>query len=147
MGFKFRYESLLKYRTHLKEKAEIEFGAAMRELQKVRQILRECEAGLEEARDSLGRGLSGRMLSGELAAYEEYLSGLRKKIAAHKHELARRQGVVETKRKALLDRTRKCRVIENLMEKDHQAWKREESLAEQKRIDEIAVARHGRCYL
>lgn len=147
MPFKFRYEALLKYRTHLKEKAEIEFGAAMKQLQKVRQLLKSFEASLVEARGTLEKGLTKRMQSQELAAYSDYLSELKKRIATQRQELARREKILEEKKRALLERTRKCRIIEKLMEKDHQAWKQKESLAEQKRIDEVAVTRHGRSYL
>lgn len=147
MGFKFRYEALLKYRTHLKEKAEIEFGAAMKQLQKVRQLLKSYEASLVEARGALEKGLTKRMQSEDLAAYADYFSDLKKRIATQRQELARREKILEEKKRALLERTRTCRIIEKLMEKDHQAWKQKESLAEQKRIDEVAVTRHGRSYL
>ena len=147
MPFKFRYQALLTYRTHLKEKAEIEFGAAMRQLHKVREILKSYENRLEEGRRSLERDLTKPMQSEEVAAYADYISGLKKKIVSQKQELARRERIVEEKKRELLERTKKCRIIEKLMEKDHQAWTQQESLAEQKRIDEVAVTRHGRSYL
>jgi flagellar protein FliJ len=147
MAFKFRYQGLLTYRTHLKEKAEIEFGTAVRQLQKVRQVLKAYERQLQEARGSLDQGLTKRMHSEEVAMYADYLAGLKKKIVTQKQELVRRERIVEERKKELLERTKKCRIIEKLMERDHQAWRQQESLAEQKRIDELAVTRHGRSYL
>ncbi len=147
MSFKFRYQALLTYRTHLKEKAELAFGTAMRRLHKVRQILESYEARFQEGRQSLDRGLTKPMNSEEVAAYADYLAGLKKKIVRQKQELARRERIVEEKKRELLERAKSCRIIEKLMEKDHQVWRQQESLAEQKRIDEVAVTRHGRGYL
>jgi flagellar FliJ protein len=146
MGFKFRYQSLLSYREHLKEKAEIEFGSAQRRLQKGRQDLEVYEARLHKARISLEKGLMSRMTSGEMGAYSDYLNGMKRKIAAQKQEVARREKSVAEKRKKLLERTKEYRIIEKLMEKDHQTWTNQLSLLEQKKVDEMSVTRHGKNY-
>jgi len=146
MGFKFRYQSLLSYREHLKEKAEIEFGSAQRMLQKARQDLESYEYRHHAARMSLEQGLLSRMTSGEIAAYSDYLNGMKRKIASQKQEVARREKIAADKRKDLLERTKEYRIIEKVQEKDHQKWTQQLSLLEQKRVDEMSVTRHGRDY-
>ncbi len=147
MGFKFRYTAPLSYREHLKEKAEIEFGNAQKQLQKARQILRSFETRLEEARISLAQRLHNRMTSDEMAMYSDYMTATRKRIVAQKQEVAKRERIVAEKRKSLLERTKEYRIIEKLMEKDHQTWKHQQEFEEQKRINEVAVTRHGKAYL
>ena len=146
MGFKFRYQSLLSYREHLKEKAEIEFGSAQRKLQKARQDLDIYENRHHKARISLEQGLMSRMTSEEMGAYSDYLNGMKRKIGSQKQEVARREKIAADKRKNLLERTKEYRIIEKVMEKDHQTWKHQLSLVEQKRVDEMSVTRHGRSY-
>lgn len=145
MGFKFRYHSLLSYREHLKERAEIELGSALKQLHQAQQMLETYESRHAETRRSLD--LMKRITSEEMATYSDYLTGITRKIRIQKHEVARTQRIAEEKRKDLLERTKEYRIIEKLMEKDHQIWKHQELLAEQKRISEVAVTRHGREYL
>lgn len=147
MGFKFRYESLLSYRGHLKEKAEIELGKAQAQLSRARQLLEHYETLLQEARDSLDKGLSAAMSSEEVVTYADYLSGVKRKISAQHLEVTRWEKVVAEKRKVLLAKSKEYRIIEKLKEKDFQKWNRQELLLEQKKMNEVAVIRFGREYL
>lgn len=147
MGFKFRYQTLLSYREHLKEKAEIEFGSAQRRLQESRQVMESYEIRLRKARIALEQGLMTRMTSEEMATYSDYLNGMKRKILAQKQEIARRERIAAKKRKDLLERTKEYRIIEKLLEREHTAWKHQLSIAEQKRLDEMSATRHGRNYL
>ncbi len=146
MGFKFRFKSLLSYREHLKEKAEIEFGSAQRQLQKARQLMESYEARLHKARISLEQGLMSRMTSEEMATYSDYLNGMKRKILAQKQEIARRERIVAEKRKDLIERTKEYGIMERLMEKDQAKWKHQVAIAEQKKVDEMSATRHGREY-
>ena len=146
MVFKFRYKSLLSYRGHLKEKAEIEFGSAQRQVLKARQDLDIYETRHYKARISLEQGLMNRMTSEEMGAYSDYMNGMKRKIAAQKQEVTRREKIAADKRKKLLEKTKEYRIIEKLMEKDHQTWTHQQSLVEQKKVDEMSVTRHGRNY-
>lgn len=148
MGFKFRYQSLLSYREHLKEKAEIEFGMAQGQLQKARQLLESYELRLYKARISLEQGLMSHIMTSEdMATYSDYLNGMKRRIRAQKHEVSKRERIVSEKRKDLLERTKEYRIIEKLMERDHTTWKHRLSNAEQKRVDEMSVTRHEKRYL
>jgi len=146
MGFKFRYQALLSYREHLKEKAEIEFGSMQRELQKARQVMGSYEERFRKARISLEQGLMSSMSSEEMATYSDYLKGMKGRIQAQRQEIARRERIVHEKRKAMIERTREYRIMEKLMEKDQTKWIQHQSTAERKEVEEISVTRHGREY-
>ncbi|MEW6667037.1 MAG: flagellar export protein FliJ [Thermodesulfobacteriota bacterium] len=147
MGFKFRYESLLSYRGHLKEKAEIELGKAQAHLSRARQLLERYETLMQEARESLDRGMTATMTSEEVVTYADYLGGLKRRISAQRLEVTRCEKVVAEKRKVLLAKSKEYRIIEKLKEKDFQKWNRRELLLEQKKMNEVAVVRFGREYL
>ena len=146
MGFKFRYQSLLSYREHLKEKAEIEFGSAQRRLQEARQAMESYELRLHKARTALEQGLMSRLASEDMATYADYLNSMKRRITLQKQEIARKERVVSEKRKDLLERTKEYRIIEKLMDRDHAKWKYHLSKEEQKRVDEMSATRHGRDY-
>jgi flagellar export protein FliJ len=58
--------------------------------------------------------------------------------------VARCENEVIEKRRVLLEKTKEFKIIERLKEKDFQKWQDQQRLEEQKRMDEIAVLRHGR---
>jgi flagellar protein FliJ len=147
MGFKFRYETLLSYRGHLKEKAEIDLGKAQADLSRARQLLEHFETLLREARKSLDKGMTAVMTSEEVVTYADYLSGLRRRISAQNLEVTRWEKVVAEKRKVLLARSKEYRIIEKLKEKDFGKWNHQELLLEQKKMNEVAVVRFGREFL
>jgi flagellar FliJ protein len=147
MGFKFRYESLLSYRGHLKEKAEIDLGKAQAQLSRARQLLEHYETLLQEARNSLDKGMTAVMASEEVVTYADYLNGLKRRISAQHLEVTRWEKVVAEKRKVLLAKSKEYRIIEKLKEKDFQKWNHQELLLEQKKMNEVAVVRFGREFL
>jgi flagellar FliJ protein len=147
MGFKFRYETLLSYRGHLKEKAEVDFGKAQANLSRARQLLEHYETLLREVRNSLDKGMTAVMTSEELVTYADYLSGLKRKISAQHLEVTRWEKVVAEKRKVLLARSKEYRIIEKLKEKDLEKWNHQETLLERKKMNEVAVIRFGREFL
>jgi flagellar FliJ protein len=147
MGFQFRYESLLSYRGHLKEKAEIDLGRAQSHLGRARQLLERDEGLFQEARSALCKGMTGAMSSEDVVTYADYLSGLKRRIGAQRLEVDRWERVVSEKRKVLLAKSKEYRIIEKLKEKDVQKWNHQEVLLEQRKMNEVAVIRFGREFL
>jgi len=144
MAFKFRYESLLVYRNHRKEKSEMDLARAMREL-------RTCEKGLADLVQDRGRAaaeletdLGIPMDAGRMASYVDYLSHMAEKIRAQATEVTNQKKAVRQERKQLLLRTKECRIMENLKEKDRVKWMMEQERKERIRLNEIAVLRHRR---
>jgi flagellar export protein FliJ len=148
MGFKFRYETLLSYRGHLKEKAEVDFGRVQAQLSRARHLLLHYQTLLQEARNSLDKGMTvTAMTSEEVVTYADYLSGLKRRITAQHLEVNRWEKALAEKRKVLIARSKEYRMIEKLKEKDMQKWSQQELLLERKNMNEVAVTRFGREFL
>ena len=147
MAFGFKYESLLNYRQHLKEIAEVAFSKAQSELRHQEMVLEACREQLNEYSRSLGVSLKKKISSDDLKSYIDYLNGLRDKIGSQQEVVERCQVVVNEKRTTLLARTKEYRMIEKLKEKDLQKWKEKQRLLEQKTMDETAIMRHGRRFM
>ena len=147
MPFRFRFETLLSYRNHLKDQAEVQFAKANRHLKLAREFLADSQERLNGAHKSLDRDLAVKMASYELWNYVEYIKGLKNRVRTQELEVARWEQVVRKRLQELLAKSKQHQVIEKLKERDLQKWRRQQGLAEQKRLDELAVGRHGRTFL
>jgi flagellar FliJ protein len=144
MGFKFRYETLLSYRQHIKEKAEIDFAQAL-------QQLRLCRGGLEDLNNRrkmvtarIESDLKGKVSSHELKNYSKFMDALQNRIIAQEMNVAKWEEVVRKKIEILLEKAKQHKVIEKLKEKDLGKWKQHQNFLEQKIMNETAIIRHGR---
>ena len=147
MPFRFKFETLLSYRSHLKDQAEIAFAKANRNLRRARESLADAQERLLRAHESLHRDLAAKMVSDELQNHVEYIADLENRIRRQEVEVARWEHVVQKRLQELLAKNKQHQVIEKLRGRDHQKWLRQQGLAEQQRLDELAVARHGRSFL
>jgi flagellar export protein FliJ len=142
MAFKFRYESLLLYRNHLKEKAEMDLARAIRELRICEQTLADLVQDRRRAAAKLESDLGSAMDAGLMRSYIDYLSHMTDKIRAQATEVTNQEKAVRQDRKQLLSRAKAYRIIENLKEKDRAKWMLEQERKERIRLNEIAVLRH-----
>ncbi len=147
MPFRFRFETLLSYRNHLKERAEIEFEKANRHLKRARESRAHAQERLNGAYTSLNTELAAGMAADELSNHVGYIEGLKSRVRSYELEAARWEQVVRRRLKDLLAKNKQHQVIEKLKGRDLQKWHRQQGLAEQKRLDEMAVGRHGRTFL
>ena len=147
MGFKFRYEALLGYRKHLKEKAEIEYSQAKHQLKRLRDELTEYQVEMTAARNDLAKTLREKTDSYTMKNYSQYISSLKIWITMKQAEVAKSEILVSKKLENLLNKTKKFKIMEKLKEKDFQKWKNNLNVIEQKQLSEAAVLRHGREFL
>lgn len=147
MGFKFRYEALLGYRQHLKEKAEIEYSQAKQQLRRLGDELIEYQEELEAVRNDLTVALREKIDSYNMKNYSQYIGALKIWIAMKEAEIAKSEKLVAEKLENLLNKTKKFKIIEKLKEKDFQKWKNKLNIIEQKQLSELGVLRHGREFL
>ena len=144
MGFIFRFGSLLKVRKHHKEAAEIGLSKALGRLNRERLQLQSLREDWDQARRRLEKELRSSVPSKWLRLYSDFFSGMKARIADQQETIARCENEVLEKRSILLEKTKEFKIIEKLKEKDYQKWQDHQRLEEQKRMDEIAVLRHGR---
>lgn len=147
MRFRFRYESLLKYRQHLKEKAEVDLARARQQLRKSMEILEAYEEGLRQSRQALDQNLKNNLPSHELQNYSDYFISLEERIGLAEMEMINHERTVRQKMQTLLSKTKDFKAIEKLKEKDLAKWNHQQHLDELKKINEIAIIRHGKVSL
>jgi flagellar protein FliJ len=147
LGFKFRYEALLGYRQHLKEKAEIEYSQARQQLKQLKDKLKEYQDELQGIRIEMIHCLKGKTDSSTIKNYSQYIGALRIWIAVKDAEIAESEKAAAEKLKNLLNKTKKFKIIEKLKEKDYQKWQHKLNVMEQKEINDVGVLRHGRDFL
>lgn len=147
MGFKFRYEALLSYRLHIKEKAEIELSHAQRQLNQCRELLKNYKESLWLANQDLGSNLKAKIPSHVLKNHSDYITALKINIEAQKIEMDRVEKFAAEKLENLLAKTKQYKVIEGLKERDFLKWNHQQHLMEQKEISEMAVLRYGKEFL
>lgn len=144
MGFRFRYETLLSYRQHLKEKAEIDFARAQQKLRSSQNTLEDLNTKQRMATTQIGLHLKEIMSSDELKNHIHYVNALKGWIKEQEVKVANWEEVVKKKMEILLTKTKQYKVIEKLKEKDQKKWNQEQHLIEQKTMNETAIVRHGK---
>lgn len=147
MAFRFRYESLLRYRGHLKDKAEIQHAAALHDLMRAEKTLQELEAEYGRALTAFNDVMRESAEARKIRDYADYLDLLKNRTEKGKGEIERLKGVLEIRRKELLECTKQYKVIEALKEKDFEKWRQHQNYLEQKRISEMTILRHGKRYV
>jgi flagellar FliJ protein len=147
MGFHFRYESLLNYRQHLKEKAEVDLARARQRLRQSMEALEAYEEGLKQTREALEQNLKDSLPSHELQNYSDYFINLEERIGLAEMEVVDHERTVRQKMQVLLSKTKDFKAIEKLKEKDLKKWNHQQHINELKRLNEIGVIRHGKISL
>jgi flagellar export protein FliJ len=131
----------------MKEKAETELAKARQQLDASRKALGVYRNSVKNTRDLLRTGLKERMSAAELMNVSDYLYDLHEKIVAKELEVVEREKVARVKMATLLGRTKEYKVMEKLKERDLNQWQYEQNLLEQKRLNEVAIQRHGKHFL
>ena len=147
MGLKFRYEALLGYRMHLKEKAEIEYSRARQHLRVLKDELLEYQKEMESTRNELDGYLREKTDSDNIRNFSHYLGALKIWMAIKEKEIAEADKQVAKRLEELLAATKKFKIMEKLKERDLQKWKKMLNVMEQKQLSEVGVLRHGREFL
>ena len=147
MGFTFRYAALLSYRERIKEQTEIKLARARRRVREARDALDLTRQSLAKTNTSFESRLKTRISSGEIENHRDYLTGMGAKIKAQEREVQKQEEIEKGKLEDLLTKTKQCKVIEKLKEKDYKKWQQKQLREEQNRMNEVAVTRHGRVSL
>lgn len=147
MKFNFRYESLLSYRQHLKEKAAIEFARAQSILRKIDENITAYKDEITKENDDLEKKMRETVSSNDIINHFEFIDALLIRIEIKKIERLKAEQVLSQKRKNLLEKSRQYKVFEKLKERDLEKWHHDQNQLELKEINEAAVIRHGKNFL
>jgi flagellar FliJ protein len=138
--FRFKLESVLKYRAALEQLRLQAFAATQTELN-------ECDERLARYRQEQARVLSvgpGHWSIDYFANRERYIDAIKARIAS---EERLREGIaarLEDARSALVEARRARQSVERLRERAYETYVAETRLAEQNLLDELSSQRHTR---
>lgn len=132
--YKFRLQKLLDIRHQKEEEAKVLFTKAV--IQK-----KEVEDELDNLYERLKKfhKLPYCKTSVEQKIRFQYICALENSIEVTKKELIKKDKTLEEKRQELSDRQKERKTVEILKEKGEAAFLKEESLKEQRSIDELAL--------
>lgn len=145
MGFKFRYDSVLKQRGIEKNIAHREFVEAEA---KVRQQINKINGmydQIDKARISALGNLEGQVLSvATLGQTEEFIKLQLTKIDGERNKARELLATMEENQEVLAEKAKEFKTVETLKEKDLQKFKTELQRKEQKEIDDLNIIRASR---
>jgi flagellar export protein FliJ len=144
MAFRFRFQSLLRYREHLRSVAQTELAKAIRRHERSIQLL---EAARRERR-SHQQLLEERQRSGisvvDYVTMTEYLTLLERQLLLMEREVQQLAQAVLTAKNLVLQRQTEMRMLECLEANDRANHRKIEGRRERAQIDENTVVRDAR---
>jgi len=140
--YRFKLESLLKYRQLSEDKLRQELAIKM-------QNLRRCEKKLSFMRSEKKRYAvefnqvqSSGVRGNRIFVYRNYLSGMTKQIEQQEIKRMESKKEVDEAQKDYLEARKKLKSVEKLKEKDFQRYLDEMKIFERKALDEIATTQY-----
>ncbi len=148
--FRFSLQKLLNLKGFEENKARVELGKAVSEVERINISLREnaekrLAAPLAIASGKSGTGLSAQaaMDVNSLLAVERYTARLDFERDRLLEELAAAEAVAEEKRSVYVEAAKKLKSIENFRDKKAADWKREALRMTDDEIDDIVNSHEG----
>ncbi|MDP2498048.1 MAG: flagellar export protein FliJ [Candidatus Palauibacterales bacterium] len=143
-NFDFSLEDVLELRSDRERELAAELADARERHEEARRDLRRLRARRSSARERIdelqgsGEGSAGAMQSLLIVADRlgEHIGEAERRLRAAEEDVAERRREFE-------DALRERQVVERLRERRLAQWRDERSRAERKRMDEIAINRHG----
>jgi flagellar protein FliJ len=139
MAFRFRFQSVLNYRRHQAEMAEMELARAQQLLAEAEESLATLKANRETALQNLAHCLHQGLDGTRLHLWRIYLTDLETRIDQQIQKVEALSRAVTGFREKLLEATRKKKVLEKLRSHEQEAWRYTEDRREEKELGETAV--------
>lgn len=140
---KFEMQQVLNYRTELEKMRKQEFAAARQDLDAAADRL---EQDKREAA-KLAEEFSGRQQQidsiFEMSLYADFFARKRDEIKEQQRRIASLDRVLEDRREELVQATKEKKVMEQLKEKQKEAFLKEQAHKEGLLLDEIATQKKG----
>jgi flagellar export protein FliJ len=146
-AFEFSLQKSLEARQAQEKAAEFAFGKAMRALHKAEKERDRLQNSLWRHANAMADLAGARTTPPELAGWTVCLEAMRAQLDVQTNRVAEGRRAVETLRKALADKMRDRKVMEQLQARERLRWLTELRRAERRDMDEIAslgFVRHRR---
>lgn len=144
MAFRFRLATLLRYRQLLEERAQVELAAATLALTQESRKLAALKDGHRRLQAELRQEQQAAFTAETARLYDLALRRMAGRVLAQQEQVTRREGLVKASMEGLLEASTRKKVIAGLEERARERYRRAEARAEQRALDETALARHRR---
>ncbi len=138
MGYKPRYDAVLRHRIHLEEEVQREFSTAKNELLHQKEQLKQLRLYLQDILQDLSNKQTQGISADELNLYYQFIKKQYEQLKQQQNTLEQLNEVFENKREDLALATKEKKVVEKLQEKDRKAFFKVLDKREQDLLDEIA---------
>jgi flagellar FliJ protein len=139
--FKWRLETVKKAKEREKEKNQELLGRAQTALRTEETKLATLRSERDKCVQELEGSRTGRLNPANLSLSHSYLNQLDRKIQEQEKQVELARSVTEEKRGILLKTVQERKVLENLRDREHQKFKKEERRRDQAMTDETAGRR------
>lgn len=136
--FRFRLESLLKYKRHLEQVAKQETAQAVADVLACEQRMTELQNQRISATEQLDALVEKGMGAGRFNRYRQFITAMDQTILFERNRKTELEKILDEKREALKQRTIDKKSLERLREKQKREYTHEMLREEQKSLDEIA---------
>ncbi len=136
--FKWRLDTVKKAKERHEDQKKQAFGQAQGAQNAEGGKLRSLEEQRKEQTDQLKSSQDGKLNALDLQAAHAYISSLSEKIDAQQEKVDAARQVTESRRAELIKAVQENKVLENLRERDHHTFKKDERKREQAETDETA---------
>lgn len=142
--FKFKLQSVLEYRLNVEEKIIGEYSEIRRRLEMEKDLLKALIEEREGMLNELRQVKSTNLRAQDIASRVSYIEAIRLKELNQTNVIHEVAGLVESKRKELVEAVKKRKVLENLRDRQSEEYRKNMSDLEQKNSDEMSVLKFGR---
>lgn len=136
MKYQFKLQSLLKYRTFLKEKTQLEVAMILGNIQTLNQKRRKLIVDMEKILEKLQFLLAEGIPASEYQISMSYVNDLKNQVRKVEQKIEKSNNDLEISRKKLVDRMLEVKKLERLSEKEFDCFKKSQKTKEMKSNDE-----------
>ncbi len=144
MKFKFRLESIMRYRKNLEEMARRDYYDAKETSDGILSQINHLFDSNDTVREVSHRASGDTKFVQLQQIAHEYLEGNKIRIERKKVEFREALYITENKQEGLIEAAKEAKMLEKLKDQKKQEFKDQERKRERKETDEIIVQRYGR---
>lgn len=143
MGFRFRFETLLRVRKIREDLAMQEFSKIQKHLKGLEMLKSFNESRRSDTRQQFIQKIDAGLKSADIATYQSYLSRLDAEIGQLDKLIIQAGRQLDTKREELLKAKKEFKTMKRLREIDEQRYRTRQQKEDMRFMDELAILRYG----
>lgn len=143
MGFRFRFETLLRVRKIREDLALQEFSKIQKHLNDLKMLKSHTESLRSETRQQFMQKMDEGLKSSEIESYQSYLSRLNEEIGQLDKLIIQAGRQLDGKREELLKAKKEFKAMERLREIDEERFHEQQRKKDMHFMDELAIQRNG----